>query len=152
MEILSLLPHFSIEDLDKFLWQNNGKDPIPSNVKSLSGLSLASHHRICAKWLLGLRWNIHFISYERGKIATSKWSRAKQFIKAGFGSWKEPEGPQVWLPSVGREEWHWGAGDVVVWCQAPDPPTPDAMLPYDSTPLSDQPKSSKVSLSLAQRN
>lgn len=93
-----------------------------SNVESLSGLSLASHHRICAEWLLGLRWNIHFISYERGKLPLQSDKEESSLLKWDLRAGRSLRAPKfdypqlVCLKSESRK-----AGDVVVYSRDPDP-------------------------------
>lgn len=84
-----------------------------SNVESLSGLSLASHHRICAEWLLGLRWNIHFISYERRKLPLQSDKEESSLLKWDLRAGRSLRAPS--LTTLSRSVWRASRGKLGTW-------------------------------------
>ena len=140
VKFLSFLPYFSTEDLAKNLTIEQRKRSLLFQ-RVVSGRALISPpSQDTSRMTPGLEMK-YFISYEMGKVATSKWSGAKQFTEVGFESWKEPKGPHKSdCPQLASPESAaaWGPGRLHPGSRSP--PTPDPALPCNSTPLPDQPK------------
>lgn len=113
--------HFSMEDLAKCLWENNGNITLFQcgvSVRALISLPSLDMCRVTP----GLEMKYSFYLIWEGKIATSKWSRGKQFIKVGFESWKKPKGSKSDCPqSVCLKSKSGKAGDVLVYSRDRDP-------------------------------